>query len=282
LSHCTIQEALLKAQQQLSALPEGEPRLEAEILLCFSLHKQRSYLYTWPDKSLEPQQLSQFSDLVTRRIQGEPIAYITGHREFWSLDLKITSDTLIPRPDTELLVEVALELIPPDHSFVIADLGTGSGAIAAAIASERPSCKVFATDISTSALKAAEENFKQLHLTNIHSCKGAWCSALPQNQQFNLIVSNPPYIPDSDPHLAQGDLPWEPRNALASGTDGLDDIRSIIDQSPDHLTTGGWLLLEHGYDQGAEVRDLLKARGFKKISTQQDLAGQDRVSKGQL
>jgi len=282
LSHCTIQNALLKAQQQLAALPEGEPKLEAEVLLSFSLHKQRSYLYTWPDKPLEPQQLSQFSDLVTRRIQGEPIAYITGQREFWSLDLKITPDTLIPRPDTELLVELALELIPANHSFIIADLGTGSGAIAAAIASERPACKVFATDISAPALKAAKDNFKQLHLTNIHSGKGAWCSALPQNQQFNLIVSNPPYIPDSDPHLAQGDLPWEPQNALASGTDGLDDIRCIIEQSPNHLTTDGWLLLEHGYDQGAEVRGLLKARGFKQISTQQDLAGQDRVSKGQL
>jgi len=282
LSHHTIRDALQQAQQRLAALPDTEPRLEAEVLLAFSLHKQRSYLYAWPDSPIEPPQLTQFSDLVARRIQGEPIAYITGRREFWSLDLKITTDTLIPRPETELLIELALELIPSEQPFTIADLGTGSGAIAAAIASERPACQIFATDISAAALNIAKENFKQLKLTHIHTNRGTWCNALPQDHKFDLIISNPPYIADSDPHLKQGDLPWEPSHALLSGKDGLDDIRCIIKESPKHLTPNGWLLFEHGYDQGDALRKLLKAGGFKQIRTQQDLAGLDRVTKGQF
>lgn len=282
MSQCTIRDALQKAQQQLATLPDTEPRLEAEVLLSFSLQKQRSYLYTWPEKPLKPQQLKLFSNLVARRIQGEPIAYITGRREFWSLDLKVTTDTLIPRPETELLIEQALALIPIDQPFMIADLGTGSGAIAAAIASERPICQIFATDMSAPTLNIAQENFKRLNLTNIQTGKGKWCEALPQDQRFDFIISNPPYIPNSDPHLKQGDLPWEPGHALASGSDGLDDIRCIIGQSPNHLITGGWLLLEHGYDQGTEIRSLLNRRGFQQVTTEQDLAGQDRVSKGQL
>ena len=282
MSHYTIRDALQKAQQQLATLPEVEPRLEAEVLLSFSLHKQRSHLYTWPDKPLKPSQQSHFSDLITRRMQGEPIAYIIGHKEFWSLDLNVTPDTLIPRPETELLIELALELIPTNQPFMVADLGTGSGAIAAAIATERPDCHVIATDISASTLSVAKGNFNRLNLTNIHTHKGAWCEALPQKHTLNLIVSNPPYISESDPHLKQGDLPWEPRDALASGADGLDDIRCITKQSPSHLTPGGWLLLEHGYGQGPEVRNLFKAHGFKQISTHQDLAGHDRISKGQL
>lgn len=281
MSHCTIRDALQNAQQQLATLPETEPRLEAEILLGFSLSKQRSHLYAWPDKPLEPDQWTHFSNLVARRVKGEPIAYIIGHREFWSLNLQVTTDTLIPRPETELLVELALKLIPPDQPSTIADLGTGSGAIAAAIASERPYCSIFATDISTSALSIAESNFQHLGLTNIQTRKGRWCEALPQSHRFNLIVSNPPYIPNNDPHLEQGDLPWEPRGTLASGIDGLDDIHCIINQASNHLTTDGWLLLEHGYDQGSKVRDLFKTQGFKQIHTLQDLAGQDRISKGQ-
>ena len=281
MSHCTIRDALHGAQQQLTTLSETEPRLEAEVLLSFSLGKQRSYLYAWPDKSLEADQLDSFSALLARRIKGEPIAYITGHREFWSLDLKVTPHTLIPRPETELLVELALELIPADPPFIIADLGTGSGAIAAAIATERPHCSIFATDISAGALSTAESNFQQLQLTNIQTNSGRWCEALPQNHKTNLILSNPPYIPDSDPHLCQGDLPWEPKGALASCADGVDDIRCIIKQAPNHLTTNGWLLLEHGYDQGSKVRELFKAHGFKQVGTQQDLAGQDRISMGQ-
>jgi len=282
LSPCTIREALHKAQQQLATLPDVEAGLEAEILLGFSLNKQRSHLYAWPDKPLEPDQLTAFLHLVTRRIQGEPIAYITGHKEFWSLDLQVTPDTLIPRPETELLVELALDLIPASQPWLIADLGTGSGAIAAAIASERPACQLVATDISAVTLNVAASNFKRLTLANIQTQRGAWCQALPQGQPFNLIISNPPYIPEGDPHLEQGDLPREPRSALASGTDGLDDIRCIIKQAPSHLTTGGWLLLEHGYDQGSTVRKLFKEHGFKQASTQQDLARRDRVSKGQL
>ncbi len=282
LSHCTIRTALKNTQQQLAALPAAEPRLEAEILLSLALVKPRSHLYAWPDKLLEPGQQIHFANLVARRIKGEPIAYITGHREFWSLDLKVTPDTLIPRPETELLIELALKLIPPDQPTAIADLGTGSGAIAAAVATERPHCSIFATDISASALHIAESNFKHLKLTNIQTSKGRWCEAMPQSHKFNLILSNPPYIPDSDPHLNQGDLPWEPRGALASGADGLNDIRCITGQAPNHLAADGWLLVEHGYNQGSKVCNLLKTHGFKQVSTQQDLAGQDRISMGQL
>jgi len=282
LSHCTIRDALQNAQQQLAALSGNEPKLEAEILLGFCLGKPRSHLYAWPDKPLKANQWSHFSGLVARRIKGEPIAYITGQREFWSLDLRITPETLIPRPETELLIELALELIPLDQPSIIADLGTGSGAIAAAIASERPGCSIFATDISAAALHIAKDNFRRLNLTNIQTGRGRWCGALHQGHRFNLIISNPPYIPESDPHLAQGDLPWEPRAALASGRDGLNDIRCIIKQAEAHLAPAGWLLLEHGYDQGSKVRDLFKTHGFKEISTRQDLAGLDRVSKGQL
>ncbi|MCF6355027.1 MAG: peptide chain release factor N(5)-glutamine methyltransferase [Candidatus Polarisedimenticolaceae bacterium] len=282
MSHCTIRDALQNAQQQLAALPGTNPRLEAEILLGFCLDKPRSYLYAWSDRSLKPDQLNAFSALAARRIKGEPIAYITGHREFWSLDLQVTTDTLIPRPETELLIELALKLIPPDQPYIIADLGTGSGAIAAAIATERPHCSIFATDVSASALNIAEGNFKHLKLKNIQTHKGRWCEALPQGHKFNLILSNPPYISDSDPHLNQGDLPWEPRGALTSGMEGLDDIRCIIKQTPNYLSAGGWLLLEHGYNQGSKVYELFKTHGFKQLSTQQDMPGQDRITMGQL
>jgi len=282
LSHCTIQNALQEAQQQLTVLPETRPRLEAEILLGFALGRPRSHLYAWPERPLEADRWAHFSTLVARRIQGEPIAYITGQREFWSLDLQVTPETLIPRPETELLAELALELIPPGRPFNIADLGTGSGAIAAAIASERPDCTLFATDLSEAALQVARGNFKHLDLANIQTRSGSWYDALPRNQPFDLIISNPPYIPDGDPHLAQGDLPWEPRAALASGRDGLDDIRCIIRQAPNHLSAGGWLLLEHGYNQGSKVHALFKTHGFKQVSTQQDLTGQDRITMGQF
>ncbi len=282
MSRGTIREALQKARQQLTARPGTKPRLEAEILLSFSLGKPRSHLYAWPERPLEADRWEHFLNLVARRTRGEPIAYITGQREFWSLDLQVTPETLIPRPETELLTELALELIPPASAFNIADLGTGSGAIAAAIASERPDCNILATDISDAALGVAKRNFSHLGLANIQTRSGRWCDALPRNQPFELIISNPPYIPDSDPHLAQGDLPWEPREALASGSDGLDDIRCIIQQATARLAPGGWLLLEHGYNQGAAVRGLFKTHGFKAVSTQQDLAGEDRVSIGQL
>jgi len=266
----------------LSSIPDIIPQLEAEILLSFTLGKSRCHLHAWPEKNLNTKQQTLFLERVTRRIQGEPIAYITGQREFWSLELEVTPDTLIPRPETELLVKRALEILPIQAPFQITDLGTGSGAIAAAIASERPHCHILATDSSAVALRVAKANFKRLKLANISTKIGEWCTALPKNSFFELIVSNPPYIPDNDPHLKQGDLPWEPRCALAAGTDGLNDIRHIIRQAPFHLSTGGWLLLEHGYNQGNKIQQLLTKAGFSQIRTLQDLENIDRVTEGKL
>ncbi|VAX10809.1 Peptide chain release factor N(5)-glutamine methyltransferase [hydrothermal vent metagenome] len=278
MSHHTIREAL----QQARHLLHTNSHLEAEILLSFTLGKPRSHLHAWPGKPLEPIQQSTFQALLTRRVQGEPIAYITGYREFWSLELQVTPDTLIPRPETELLVERALELIPQRTPFLVADLGTGSGAIAAAIASERPHCHILATDNSPAAIAIANANFENLGLTNITTKTGEWCSALSKNSHFNLIISNPPYVPDDEPHLNRGDLPREPRSALAAGPDGLNDIRCIIHQAPSHLPPGGWLLLEHGYDQAEKVQSLLKECGLQNPCTFQDMEKRDRVTGGQL
>ena len=277
-----IHAALSHAAQALATLPHSEPKLEAELLLVEVLGKPRSYLFTWPDRELTPGQEQTFDGLLGRRLAGEPIAYILGHREFWSLDLLVTPDVLIPRPETELLVELALAAFPPQHFISVADLGTGSGAVAAAIAHERPSWSVWATDASAAALTLAKKNFHRCGLNRIEARQGIWCEALPRQLRFELIVSNPPYVREQDPHLNQGDLPREPRSALASGSDGLDDIRRIIAQAPDHLRKGGLLLLEHGFDQAEQVRALLQRAGFSDVGTHRDLAGLDRVSTGRL
>jgi release factor glutamine methyltransferase len=282
LTTLTIREALQAAGHRLAALAEGSPALEAEILLACALDRPRSHLLAWPDKTLTPEEDRQFQALLERRAKGEPIAYILGYREFWSLKLRVTPDTLIPRPDTELLVERALALIPVDRPCQVADLGTGSGAIAAAIASERPRCQITATDSSAAALAIARGNFQELGLGNVVCALGAWGDALPRGRQFDLLLSNPPYIPDSDPHLRLGDLPWEPASALAAGTDGLDAIRQITATAPAHLVDGGWLILEHGFDQGIKVRNLLAGNGFSHILTHRDLAGLERITEGQI
>ncbi len=275
----TIKQELAQASHELAALADIEPRLEAEILLAHALGQSRSHLMAWPEKTVTPEQHDRFQQLVIQRMAGEPIAYLTGRREFWSLELDVSHATLIPRPETELLVERALELIPADAQWQIADLGTGSGAIAAAIASERPRCNITATDTSKEALAIAEGNFQRLKLNNVTTRHGAWCDPLAK-QPFHMIVSNPPYVAENDPYLQQGDLPREPQQALRSGPDGLDDIRQIIQQAPGHLCEEGWLLLEHGYDQGAAIRELLTAAGFSNIQTRKDLAGHDRMSEG--
>lgn len=278
----TIRETLRQASRQLADVPESAPQLEAEILLALALDKPRTHLHAWPDKDLSPEASTRFQNLIARRIAGEPIAYILGYREFWSLELQVSPETLIPRPETELLVETALELIPKGQPFLVADLGTGSGAISAAIASERPNCHIIATDRSAGALAIAAANFKRLGLTNVSCQAGKWYAALAPETKFNIILSNPPYIPADDPHLNRGDLPREPEQALASGIDGLDAIRMIIAGAPPHLKDKGWLILEHGFDQGIKVRNLLAARGFIRSATHQDLAGLDRVSIGQF
>lgn len=256
-------------------------RLDAEALLCHLLQRDRSYLRAWPERELEDDLLEQFSTLIKRRQQGEPLAYLIGWREFWSLKLKVTPATLIPRPETELLVEQALQHIPPDATWRIADLGTGTGAIALAIASERPSCRITATDFSETALAVAKENATQLGITNIEFRHGSWCEALGA-ERYELIAANPPYIDESDDHLLRDGLPFEPQTALTPGGDGLSALRTIIAAAKQHLATPGWLLLEHGYDQGATVRDLLTAAGYDEVTTLRDLGDQERLSLGRI
>ncbi|MCP3672221.1 MAG: peptide chain release factor N(5)-glutamine methyltransferase [Gammaproteobacteria bacterium] len=276
----TIALALELAIEKLADIPDTIPRLEAEVLLSSLLDKPRTYLVAWPEMQLSPEQTESFISMLERRTTHEPIAYITGYREFWSLNFEVTPDTLIPRPETETLVELTLEHIPHGIPLNIADLGTGSGVIAAAIASERPQCSILATDLSPSTLRVAERNFHRLGLNNIQTALGEWCHALPPGKPFDIIISNPPYVAEGDGHLAQNGLPWEPQLALRSGDDGLDDISRIITCTPNHITSGGWLILEHGFDQGERVRSLLEQAGFSAIHTSHDLSGHDRVTAG--
>lgn len=254
-------------------------RIDAEFLLAHVLERPRAWLYAHADSLLLPGQLEAFRALQARRLNGEPVAYLTGQRGFWSLDLQVTPDTLIPRPETERLVELALAFLHPGRPAAVLDLGTGSGAVALAIARERPFSQVTAVDISPAALAVAAANGRRLQLGNVFFEHGDWFSSLG-GRRFDVIVSNPPYIEDGDTHLAQGDLRFEPRLALASGPDGLDDIRLIAAQAGQHLLPGGWLLLEHGWQQGAAVRALLAAAGFVEVQTEPDLEGRDRVSLG--
>ncbi len=263
--------------QQLSN--SDTPRLDTKILLCHVLKKNRSYLYAWPEKQLTDEQYQQFQTLLDHRIQGKPISYLTGNKEFWSLELQVTEDTLIPRPETELLVEQVLARLPLKISTQIIDLGTGTGAIALAIAKERPHCNIIATDKSLKALQIAKNNAKNLALHNVKFIVSDWFSK--DLGMATIIVSNPPYIRDDDPHLTQGDVQYEPRSSLISGIDGLTDIRQIIVQSYNHLSNEGWLLLEHGYDQAEQVRDLLTENNYYSIKTYNDLADQPRVTIGQ-
>lgn len=276
-----IQDALQHAVRLLSALPQAEPGLEAQLLLCEATGKDRSHLHAWPAKPLDPQQQVAFQALLHRRLAGEPMAYILGCREFWSLDLRITPDVLIPRPDTELLVEQALELFPSGHPIQAADLGTGSGAIAAALAHERPAWHILATDLSQAALALAQENFKRLGLHNVEPRAGSWCLALPGQPMLDLIVSNPPYVAAGDLHISRGDPSQEPQSALVSGPDGMDAIREIATQAPTHLEENGWLLLEHGFEQAQQVRETLHRAGLRRIATKRDLAGLERITLGQ-
>ncbi|HEV2110268.1 MAG TPA: peptide chain release factor N(5)-glutamine methyltransferase [Gammaproteobacteria bacterium] len=255
------------------------PRLDAELLLAHALGRERGHLHAHPEAKPSAAALADFHQLLDRRRSGEPIAYLTSKREFWSLELKVTPATLIPRHETELLVELALRRIPVDADWRLLDLGTGSGAIALALARERAHCQVSATDSSTGALAVAAENAGMLGIPNVEFLAGDWF--LPfTDQRFQLIVSNPPYVRENDPHLQDGDLRFEPRSALTSGIDGLKDLRRIVSAAPAHLEVGGWLLLEHGHDQGAEVRALVSARGYGQVATFRDLQGQERVTGG--
>lgn len=257
-----------------------DARYEAELLLLHALQRDRAWLFAHGADAADEVLQAAYAALVARRAAGEPIAYITGSRGFWTLDLQVTPATLIPRPETERLVELALERLPADMPLHVADLGTGSGAIALAIASERPQARVLATDASEAALAVAQANARAHALDNVAFAQGDWFAPLA-GQRFDLIASNPPYIEAGDAHLSQGDLSFEPASALASGADGLDDIRRIVGQAPAHLIAGGWLLLEHGFDQGDGVHALLEEAGFVEVQTAQDLEARDRVTLGQ-
>lgn len=259
-------------------LPGGTARLDAELLLADILNKPRSHLYAWPEQSLSPDQRRRFLNAIDRRVAGEPIAYLTGHREFWSLDLRVMPGVLIPRPETELLVELALDFLP-ETTCKVADLGTGSGAIALALASERPNWKLTATDLDNTALETARDNARALQLGSLNFVTGDWYEALPE-RNYQLIISNPPYVADRDPHLKHGDVRFEPQTALTSGKDGLRDIRHLIAGAADYLNPGGWLMLEHGYNQAQSVIRLFKQAGFTSVETRHDLAEQPRVTIG--
>ena len=257
----------------------GGARLDAELLLAHVLGVSRARLYAWPEHEPEPVQREAFDRLIAARERGEPIAYLTGRREFWSLDLAVTPDVLIPRHETELLVELALDRIARDRKVRVTDLGTGSNAIALALARERPLARVTATDASEAALDVARRNAARLGIGNVAFAVGDWYAALG-DARFDLIVSNPPYIAAGDAHLAQGDLRFEPAAALASGADGLDAIRRIVADAPEHLADGGALLLEHGFDQSLRVRALLDAAGFQNVTSVSDSGGHERVTLG--
>lgn len=257
-----------------AALMLGD-RLEAELLLAHALGVDRAWFFAHAEDRPEAAAIERFEALLARRASGEPVAYILGRRDFWSLPLEVTPATLIPRPETELLVELALERLPKGGSVL--DLGTGSGAIALAIASERPDASVVAVDASASALAVATSNAARLGLQRVIMLESDWYAAIGA-QRFDLIVSNPPYVEAGDPHLGEGDLRFEPPSALASGPDGLDDIRRIASGAAQHLVPSGWLLVEHGWNQGPAVRDIFVGAGLSHAFTAQDLEARDRVT----
>ncbi len=270
-------------QQTIALLTSSDSaRLDAELLLAHVLQQSREYLHTWPEQQLSPAQTEEFNTLIYKRRDGWPIAYLVGHQAFWTLDLLVTPATLIPRPETELLIETALSLFPDEQPRTVIDLGTGSGAIALAIAKERPHWHVHATDASIDALAVARENARRHQIHNVTFRQGSWYAALPAELRADLIVSNPPYICVNDPHLSQGDVRFEPVSALIAGTDGLDSIRDILIKAPQHLDAAGWVLLEHGYDQAETVHTLLVSHHFHQISQHTDLAGHTRVTQGQV
>ena len=275
----TITEALAAAQARLTLAANTEAKLEAQLLLQHVLQVNRAWLIAHENDTLSPNIQTEFEALLTRRLQGEPMAYILGEREFYGLVLQVTPATLIPRPDTETLVEAALDKIPQNMDVHVLDLGTGSGAIALAIAKHRSQANVVAVDASPAALEVAKHNADRLNISNVQFVSSDWFSAL-EDQRFEIIVSNPPYIEADDPHLAQGDLRFEPPDALASGMDGLSDIRTIINQCLTHLKPQGWLMLEHGYNQGTAVANLMSAAGLVDVATIEDLGGNARVTIG--
>ncbi len=272
-------ELLAAARERLAALPHAEPGLEAELLLAEATGCRRETLLAWPERVPAPGQAQRFAALLARRLAGEPIAHLRGRQAFWQQELRVTPDTLIPRPETELLVELALELLPATVPLVVADAGTGSGAIALALALERPAWTLLALDLSPGAVVVAADNLRREGVTNAWVIRADWLAPLAP-ASLDALIANPPYIPSTDPHLTRGDLPHEPRTALAAGPEGLDAFRRLIPQARTRLKPGGLLALEHGFDQAPAVRDLLTAAGFTGVATRSDLAGQPRSTWG--
>ena len=270
----TVSEALARAVQSIG-------RVDARALLAHALRRDATYLATHGDDALDAERHSAFDALVGRRASGEPVPYLTGRREFYGLDFRVTTAVLIPRPETELLVDLALERLPLGAGCSVLDLGTGSGCIAIAIARLRPRARVVAVDSSEAALALARNNAETHGVTNIEFRASNWFSSL-ERWRFDLIAANPPYVAVGDPHLVHGDLRFEPSEALVAEEGGLACLRAIAQAAPAHLASGGWLLFEHGHDQGASCQALLAHAGFAEVITRQDLAGLDRVAGGRL
>lgn len=265
---------LRQAAEQIGG---DSPRLDAELLLNHVTGLSRTSFRAWPEREVTAEQAEEFDSLVSERAEGKPVAYLLGHQEFWSLPLLVSPSTLIPRPDTECLVEAALSLPLPSAARVL-DLGTGTGAIALALASEQQDWKVTACDYVEEAVTLARSNARELGLS-VEVLQSFWFSGLTPGK-FDLIVSNPPYIANADHHLREGDVRFEPSSALVSGQDGLDDIRQIVEQAPDWLEPGGWLLMEHGFEQAGAVRSLLETRGFVAVESRKDYGNRDRMTLG--
>lgn len=274
----SIQTLLTAAGAELAA-GSDTPELDAEVLLACCLGRNRSYLRAWPEKQPDAAQHQRFLELTARRRAGWPVAYLTGRREFWSREFKVGPEVLIPRPDSELLIELALALLPATADSRIVDLGTGSGILAVTLAVERPRTRILATDVSAAALAVASENAARLGAGNVRFLLSDWFAAVPA-QQFDLVISNPPYIAADDPHLRQGDVRFEPDTALVSSDNGLADIRRLAAQARSYLTPGGQLLVEHGYAQQADVQTLFADLGYAHIVNHCDLAGRPRVTTG--
>ncbi|MGR9072976.1 MAG: peptide chain release factor N(5)-glutamine methyltransferase [Gammaproteobacteria bacterium] len=274
----SIRSLLESATARLRAASDS-PALDADILMCFVIKKDRAHLKAWPEKILPSGQREEYGRLIEKRLAGHPVAYLTGSREFWSRNFIVTEDVLIPRPETELLVELALGAIPENAPYQLIDLGTGSGAVAVTLAAERPIAAVTATDISPAALDVAKKNADVHRTANIRLMRSSWFDDIPVSA-FDLIVGNPPYIAADDPHLRQGDIRFEPQTALTSLDGGLRDIGLIVESARRYLKPGGRLMLEHGYDQQLPVQAIFKRCGYASIRTEADLAGNPRVTGG--
>ena len=279
-------DALLKhAAQRLLTAGSSSPRVDAEVLLCHVLERDRTWLYTWGDKMCSSWEHARFDALIAARVQGAPVAYLTGQREFWGLRLATSPNTLIPRPDTETLVELALSRAPMPTGRLL-DLGTGTGAIAWAFASEQPGWQVLGVDVREEAVELAARNAQTLGLVNARFLHSNWFAALENYDEagtlFDIIVSNPPYLAAGDPHLAEGDVRFEPRSALVAKADGMADLLYLVESAQHYLAASGWLLLEHGYTQADKVRMALNSAGYQNVESVRDLGGHERVTLGHL